>query len=369
MNVFKRPHDDCKDHDVYIKFLKIHRYSALNMACSGSKEEFDESPENNNVDSEVMESELSASTALAAIPILDFDFSQAVIGSSEIGSGASSRVYHAYVPNKNVSKSKVGNSPVKPVVTDMVIKILHPIAASDAYFERECASLVKIQKLPYVIKFHGALNRSIFFEFCPHGELFYLINKFEGKVPLILVRLFLRQLWSTLADCHSAGVYHRDIKPENILLAKDWTIRLADFGAALYCGEKRARKVFGSGLYKAPEVVQNKIYNPAATDVWSAAVTTFVLVYGVLPFSESSNKCRYFKCARKGKWNQFWKQHEVSQRYHPVPSASTKQFLQRGLVVQADKRPAASAILAEKWLAHGEVCSDVASFMALHETN
>ena len=58
---------------------------------------------------------------------------------------------------------------------------------------------------------------------------------------------------------HQQNIVHRDIKPENILIQKnddEVVLKLTDFGFAVFFNqEKGLKKVLGSTLYMAPEIV------------------------------------------------------------------------------------------------------------------
>jgi len=143
----------------------------------------------------------------------------------------------------------------------------------------------------------------------------------------------------------------RDIKPENIVVAADWSLRLADFGTALI-GETLTREYCGTETYIAPEVHSNLPYHPGPADVWSAGVTCFILLYGIPPFFASNAEDWYFRCAKEGAWEQFWQQHEKSRRSLKASplDAEAKCFLQRALDPSPHWRPSAEAMLNDPWL-------------------
>ena len=90
------------------------------------------------------------------------------------------------------------------------------------------------------------------------GELFDFIAE-TGKFSEKVSRTYFHQMMNGLHFMHAKGYAHRDIKPENILLARDFTLKLADFGFAIRTSKvlKDGFKV-GTPLYMSPEALFNK---------------------------------------------------------------------------------------------------------------
>jgi serine/threonine-protein kinase len=88
---------------------------------------------------------------------------------------------------------------------------------------------------------------------------------------------------------HGRGYIHRDLKPSNIMICRDCTLRLMDYGLA---EELKARRsildsltpLFGTPEYMAPEQVRNT-RNTERTDVYSLGVVLYQMMTGVLPFA------------------------------------------------------------------------------------
>ncbi|MEE8424770.1 MAG: serine/threonine-protein kinase, partial [Elusimicrobiota bacterium] len=73
----------------------------------------------------------------------------------------------------------------------------------------------------------------------------------EGKLEPIKAVQIIRAALEGLVEAHKAGIVHRDIKPSNILLGKDGSIRLSDFGLALKMTKEGKAKgqIIGTPLY------------------------------------------------------------------------------------------------------------------------
>jgi len=85
-------------------------------------------------------------------------------------------------------------------------------------------------------------------------------------------------------------VIHRDIKLDNILLTSQGTVKICDFGVSKQL-KRPNEKMFeqcGTPAYMAPEVFENKGYEGYHSDVWSAGVVLFAMLYGTVPFKASN---------------------------------------------------------------------------------
>jgi serine/threonine protein kinase len=294
-----------------------------------------------------------------------FDLSKVKVG-SKLGKGASSTVYLCNVPRNNDGN----NTSVDHV---LALKVMSMSSSLDDAFRRETAALQLLDTLPSVVRMHGSNNRTflaqythvpvriIFLDAHVKGELYNTIERLV-RLPEPVARTYIRDLWRTVASIHAAGVSHRDIKLENLLVRDDWGLVLSDFGSALTGHQTSSNEYCGSEIYMAPEIRQYRAYDPRAVDVWSCGVTVFTILFGVPPFFGATADCWYFRCARDGRWDSFWKQHEKDRAGLQALSAGSKRFLERALVANPALRPTAEAMCADEWLS-GEVCDNLPAFM------
>lgn len=81
--------------------------------------------------------------------------------------------------------------------------------------------------------------------------------KSKQTIPMFYIKLFMYQLFRSLAYIHSMGICHRDIKPQNLLLDPESAVlKLCDFGSAkqLVKGELNVSYIC-SRYYRAPELI------------------------------------------------------------------------------------------------------------------
>lgn len=76
-------------------------------------------------------------------------------------------------------------------------------------------------------------------------------------MPILEVKLYIYQLFRSLAYIHSQGICHRDIKPQNLLLDPvTGVLKLCDFGSAKILIESEPNVSYiCSRYYRAPELI------------------------------------------------------------------------------------------------------------------
>ncbi|KAJ3631664.1 hypothetical protein MTP99_012780 [Tenebrio molitor] len=107
-------------------------------------------------------------------------------------------------------------------------------------------------------------------------------SKSKQTIPIIFIKLYMYQLFRSLAYIHSLGICHRDIKPQNLLLDPGTGIlKLCDFGSAkhLVKGEPNVSYIC-SRYYRAPELIFGAIDYTTKIDVWSAGCVLAELLLG-----------------------------------------------------------------------------------------
>lgn len=97
---------------------------------------------------------------------------------------------------------------------------------------------------------------------------------------------FLRQILQALQHAHDHGVIHRDIKSQNIMLLRDGTIKVMDFGIARFAREdirSGRNKAIGSVHYISPEQACGE-ESDAKSDIYSVGVLLYEMLSGSVPF-------------------------------------------------------------------------------------
>ncbi|CAL9069551.1 CBL-interacting protein kinase 1-like [Musa acuminata AAA Group] len=162
----------------------------------------------------------------------------------------------------------------------------------DDQIKREIGTL-KLLKHPNVVRLHevSASKTKIYMvlEYVNGGELFDKIAS-KGKLSEGEGRKLFQQLIDGVSHCHDKGVYHRDLKPENVLVDAKGNIKISDFGLSAlpqHLGnDGLLHTTCGSPNYIAPEVLCNRGYDGARSDIWSCGVILYVILTGCLPFDD-----------------------------------------------------------------------------------
>ena len=100
---------------------------------------------------------------------------------------------------------------------------------------------------------------------------------------------FITQIMRGLSHAHSRGIIHRDIKPQNIMVLRDGSVKVADFGIACLAnaGQMLTQEALGSVHYISPEQARGDRID-ARSDIYSAGVVLYEMLTGRLPFEGDS---------------------------------------------------------------------------------
>ena len=96
---------------------------------------------------------------------------------------------------------------------------------------------------------------------------------------------FITQIMKALSHAHSRGIIHRDIKPQNIMVLRDGSVKVADFGIACLANSANTltQEALGSVHYMSPEQARGD-RTDARSDIYSAGVVLYEMLTGRLPF-------------------------------------------------------------------------------------
>jgi eukaryotic-like serine/threonine-protein kinase len=174
----------------------------------------------------------------------------------------------------------------------MAIKVMLPGAGSDtsmARFERE-TEILKQLRHPNIVRLLGTGKHK--------GIRYYAMEYIEGEsLDKVLARRgrlswdevvdLGKQLCKALQHAHEHGVIHRDLKPSNLMILKDGTLKLTDFGIAKDLDVTQltaANCTVGTAAYMSPEQCRGERDLTHKSDLYSLGVVFYELLTGRKPF-------------------------------------------------------------------------------------
>uniref|UniRef100_A0A0E0BM55 non-specific serine/threonine protein kinase n=1 Tax=Oryza glumipatula TaxID=40148 RepID=A0A0E0BM55_9ORYZ len=208
---------------------------------------------------------------------LDFEilWEDLAIG-EQVGQGSCGTVYHALWYGSDVAVKVFSKYEYSE---DMILT-----------FRQEVALMKKLRH-PNVILFMGAVaslqRLCIVTEFLPRGSLFRLLQKNAGKLdPRRRVHMAI-DIARGMNYLHNSSppIVHRDLKSSNLLVDKNWTVKVADFGLSRLKLETFLTTKTGKGTpqWMAPEVLRNEPSNEKS-DVYSYGVILWEIATQKIPW-------------------------------------------------------------------------------------
>jgi hypothetical protein len=155
----------------------------------------------------------------------------------------------------------------------------------------EEVELMKLLKHPNIVNYLETISTKDFLyivlEYVENGSLASILKMF-GAFSEQVVSIYTLQVLDGLAYLHEQGVIHRDIKGANILITKEGTVKLADFGVAARVADDSDRassaSPVGTPYWMAPEMIRVLGRFTTASDIWSFGCTVIELLTGEPPY-------------------------------------------------------------------------------------
>jgi len=200
----------------------------------------------------------------------------------ELGSGAMGTVYRG-------RHQKTG----KKVAIKVILPGLTSNELAMSRFEREIAILKQLDHVNIVkLLTNGKINKSPFYvmEYVKGESLDHVIERrtrvgWDELVPIG------QQLCAGLQHAHDKGIIHRDLKPSNVMILKDGTVKLTDFGIAKdtdVTGLTGTNSTVGTASYMSPELCKGTKNLTPKSDLYSMGVMFYELLTGQKPFQAES---------------------------------------------------------------------------------
>lgn len=172
----------------------------------------------------------------------------------------------------------------------VAVKVLKSDFASDADFRRRFydeSQAIAMLSHPNIVSVYDVSRSSpeyIVMELIDGITLKQYMER-RGQLNWREALHFITQIMKGLSHAHSRGIVHRDIKPQNIMVLRDGSVKVTDFGIASLSNSANTmtQEALGSVHYISPE--QAKGNRPdARSDIYSAGVVLYEMLTNRLPF-------------------------------------------------------------------------------------
>ncbi|KAL0249015.1 hypothetical protein GEMRC1_004249 [Eukaryota sp. GEM-RC1] len=206
---------------------------------------------------------------------------------------------------KTLSRSKLSTVLLvfHPILKTVVIKTYNlrstSLVSSDTIMlekMNQCeASILKKISHPNIVRLLDTFEdqdknkRYLVLEYVQGGALASDSSVTGDPLPVSSVWGYFCDLANAMEYLHELNIIHRDIKPSNLLLTSDDHVKLSDFGVStdISSQTQSAIALTGSSAFLAPELVSGYLARAGkSSDVWSAGVTLYFMLFGRLPFHD-----------------------------------------------------------------------------------
>ncbi|XP_052072057.1 NUAK family SNF1-like kinase 2 [Mytilus californianus] len=160
------------------------------------------------------------------------------------------------------------------------------------YIKNEIYSLSSLRH-ENIISFREVVVKSeevnIIMEYADGGNLEDFVSEHKTICNTLVVDIFI-QILKAVEFCHQNSIAHRDITPSNVLILRNRTIKLADFGLSMKCMSTADQPLLcddflGNRLFSAPEVLRGIVHDAILADLWNLGVLLYFIMFTRTPFT------------------------------------------------------------------------------------
>jgi len=168
----------------------------------------------------------------------------------------------------------------RPVAIKVIREEIHELETLDRFFQEARAAAAL--RHPNIITMYASGQHEhqpyMVMEFVD-GESLADIIRDGREVPVLKKLSYLEQLCSGLHFAHRAGIIHRDVKPANVMVDREGTVRILDFGIARIEGSALTQggALLGSVNYMSPEQMLGRSIDHRS-DVFAAGLLAYELI-------------------------------------------------------------------------------------------
>ncbi|CAN5315765.1 hypothetical protein BH11PLA2_BH11PLA2_00060 [soil metagenome] len=210
----------------------------------------------------------------------------------ELGSGAMGTVYKALL--------KKDDGEAIPVALKVVSMGLLGNEGAMARFDRE-ANILKQLRHKHIVRLiatgHYRKTPFIAMEFV-NGEPMDRMLARRGRMGWEEVVGYTKQLCKALQYAHEKGIIHRDLKPSNLMITRDGTLKLTDFGIAKdqdVTALTGANSTIGTAAYMSPEQCKGDKGLSGKSDLYSMGIVMYELITGRKPYTAETTVDMFLK--------------------------------------------------------------------------
>ena len=156
-------------------------------------------------------------------------------------------------------------------------------------FINEARTIAKFRGLPEIVGiiefFRENQTAYIVMEYLDGQTLKQYLRANGGKIPTDEILRMMRPLVLSLGKIHSEGLIHRDISPDNIMLMKDKSVKILDFGGARDFASRNGKSmsVLVKHGYAPEEQYRSQGDQGPWTDVYALCATMYRCITGEIP--------------------------------------------------------------------------------------